>query len=282
MEGLNTRAKLGVRFVADMKAVSYLHLAQYLAPNYEPATETSPAGEEEQPGYSIEKRYTSRRGGPRRNAPWPTDRRLRLKAVSRLVHEWEDMGLVQTERPWSDQPKWVWATMAGLCRLGLTYNDAHFPEAEEELEHLYQITRVRLLVGRRPQESGAAWFAHSWVSERAIKSGYPQNTAGVVLPHLPDGAMELDEDAPVRMASGELLSFRRGDRLAVEVERTRKDFARLEAILPDLLAHYRGVWYFCSPKAADAVLATKERLVRAGALTIDQAQLIRVLDLAEE
>ena len=66
------------------------------------------------------------------------------------------------------------------------------------------------------------------MSERVIKVGYPQNTQGIVLPHLPDGALELDEDSFVKMADGILLPFRRGDRLAIEVERSRKDFHRLE------------------------------------------------------
>jgi hypothetical protein len=70
--------------------------------------------------------------------------------------------------------------------------------------------------------------------------------------------------------------------LAVEVERSRKDFARLNVILPDLLRHYAGVWYFCRPKAADAVQQTVERLVTAGTLTRSQARLIRVIDLEEE
>ena len=274
MEGLNTRAKHALHFIAEMKAVSYLHLAQYLAPHYEPATARAHPDQQ--------RVATTPAHGPRRNAPWPTDRQLRLKAVSRLIHVWEQMGLVQTERPWSDQPKWVWVTLAGLRRLGLAYHDAHFPGDEPELEHLYQITRVRLLVGRPPHREGSSWFAHTWISERSLKASYPQNTAGLVLPHLPDGALELEADAPVKMAESSLVPFGRGERLAVEVERTRKDFARLEAILPGLLEHYKGVWYFCSPRAADAVLATKQRLLRAGTLSTRQAALIRVLELAEE
>src|SRR5205809_649294 len=39
MQGLNERGKLGLYFAADMKAVNYIHLAQYFAPNFEPATE---------------------------------------------------------------------------------------------------------------------------------------------------------------------------------------------------------------------------------------------------
>ena len=136
-------------------------------------------------------------------------------------------------------------------------------------------------MARRLQDPGAAWFKHTWVSERAIKASYPQHTPGIVLPHLPDGAMELDEDAFVKMADGELQPFRRGDRLAVEIERSRKDFHRLDVILPDLLKHYVGVWYFCRPKAADAVLKTRERLVKEGTLSVAQSKLTRVLDLAE-
>lgn len=193
----------------------------------------------------------------------------------------EKDGLGQTERPWKDRPKWVWVAMAGIRRLGLHYTDAHFAADEEELDHLYQITRIRLLLGRRPADPAAAWFAHTWISERAIKATYPQNMAGVTLPHLPDGMMELDEDAEVRMAGGEKVKMKRGDSLASEIERSRKDFARLDVILPDLLRHYQGVWYFCRPKAADAVHATIDRLLKAGTLLPDQAKLIRVLDLAE-
>ena len=269
-QALNERAIDVLNFIAEMKAVSYTHIAQYIAPNCEPAID-EPLDPDRKRG----------RGGNQRNAPWPRDRRKRIKAVSQLVDKWEDAGLVQSERPWLDRPMWAWVTVVGLRRLGLPYNEAHFYEDEEELVHLYQITRVRLLVACRPQDQRAAWFKHTWVSERAIKANYPQPTPGTVLPHLPDGAMELDEDASMKMADGILLPFRRGDRLAVEIERSRKDFHRLDVILPDLLKHYVGVWYFCRPKAADAVLKTRERLVKEGVLSAAQSKLIRVLDLAE-
>ena len=272
IRGLTERDKRGLGFVADMKVVSFIHLAQFYAPNFEPATEgprpRKNAGE-------------PRRGGDMRNAPWPIYLRDRIHAITRIVHRWEAWGLAQTERPWLDHPKWIWVNGAGVRRLGLDYNDAHFPD-EEELDHLYQVTRIRLIVGHCPDGAETAWFKHTWISERAMKSDYPQNTAGIVLPHLPDGALELDEDAEVKMADGEKVLFRRGNRIAVEVERRRKDFRRMEEILPDLLKHYSGVWYFCQPKAADAVLATKLRLVQAGLLTRAQTKLIRVLDLGEK
>ena len=272
IRGLTERDKRGLGFVADMKVVSFIHLAQFYAPNFEPATEgPRPQRNAGEPS----------RGGDMRHAPWPTNLRDRICAIARIVHRWEAWSLAQTERPWLDHPKWVWVNGAGLRRLGLDYNDAHFPD-EEALDHLYQVTRIRLLVGRRPVDPEAAWFKHTWISERAMKSDYPQNTAGIVLPHLPDGALELDEDAEVKMAEGEKVLFRRGNRIAVEVERRRKDFRRMEEILPDLLKHYSGVWYFCQPKAADAVLATKLRLMQAGLLTKAQTKLIRVLDLEEK
>ncbi len=268
---LNGRAIDVLTFMADMKATSYTHIGQFIAPNFEPAID--------EPSDPAKK---NRRGGNQRHAPWPLDRHKRVKAVSQLVDRWEDAGLVQSERPWLDRPKWAWVTMAGLRRLGLPYNNAQFCEDEEELNHLYQITRVRLLVARRPEAPEAAWFEHTWVSERAIKASYPQNSPGIVLPHLPDGAMELEKNSFVKMAEGVLVPFQRGERIAVEIERSRKDFPRLEVILPDLIKHYVGVWYFCRAKAADAVLKTKERLLKEGILTGAQARLIRVLDLAEE
>jgi hypothetical protein len=292
-QGLSKRERLMLVFAADMKAVSYLHLAQYIAPNHEPATDPPPkeaggesseeiADADDQAEVLSSGKSKPKRGGNRRNAPWPRDRRLRLKAVSRIIKELERKGWVEIADPWKDRPKWMHVTILGLRRLGLDYNEAQFPENEEELDHLYQITRVRLLVGRRLEDPEAAWFPHTWISERAIKARYPQNEAGVTLPHLPDGALELDEDALVKMADGEKFPFKRGDCLAVEVERSRKNFARLDVILPNLLKHYAGVWYFCNPKAADAVHATIERLVKAGTLTRHQAKLIRVIDLEEE
>jgi hypothetical protein len=185
------------------------------------------------------------------------------------------------ERPYLERPKWIWVSDAGLRRLGLEYSDAHFFE-EEELNHLYQVTAIRLKLARRPEDPGAAWFAHSWISERAIKASYPQNRPGTVLPHLPDGALELDEDAFVKMERGIEISLRRGARIAVEVELSRKHFQRLEEILPDLLLHYSGAWYFCEQKAYDAVVATKQRLVEGGVLSKEQSTLIRVIHLDQE
>jgi len=84
------------------------------------------------------------------------------------------------------------------------------------------------------------------------------------------------------MERGIELSLRRGERIAIEVELSRKDFARLETILPNLLQHYSGVWYFCEPKAYDAVVSAKHRLVGAAVLTKEQGTRIRVIHLEQE
>src|SRR6266849_6196561 len=202
--GLTERGLRGLRFTAEQKAVSYIHLAQYFAPNYEPALDSPPEKDE-----SVR---TKERGGNRRNAPWPRGRKARIHAVSQIVDKWWKNGWVCKERPYLERPKWVWVNEAGLRRLGLEYNDAHFFE-EEELNHLYQVTAIRLRLGRRPEDPQAVWFAHTWISERAIKASYPQNRPGIALPHLPDGALELDGDALVKMERGIELPLRRGDRV---------------------------------------------------------------------
>lgn len=273
IQGLTERDMRGLRFVVEQKAVSYLHLAQHFAPNFEPALDSPPTQDDGG--------RTKARGGDRRHAPWPRDRKARIHAVSQLVDKWWKSGWVCKERPYLERPQWLWVTEAGLRRLGLEYSDAHFFE-EEELNHLYQVTAIRLRLARRPEGAQSTWFAHTWISERAIKASYPQNRPGTVLPHLPDGALELDQDALVKMERGVELPLRRGDRIAIEVELSRKHFQRLEEILPDLLRHYRGVWYFCERKAYDAVVATKQRLVEGGVLTAEQSRLIRVIHLDAE
>lgn len=273
MQGLTERDMRGLRFAAEQKAVSYLHLAQHFAPNCEPALASPPTQDD---GWRMKAR-----GGDRRHAPWPSDRKARLHAVSRIVDKWWKNGWACKERPYLERPQWLWVTEAGLRRLGLEYNDAHFFD-EEELNHLYQVTAIRLRLARRPESAQSTWFPHTWISERAIKAGYPQNRPGIILPHLPDGALELDQDAPVKMERGVELPLRRGDRIAIEVELSRKHFQRLEEILPGLLQHYRGAWYFCERKAYDAIVATKQRLVEAGVLTAAQSRLIRVIHLDEE
>src|SRR6266566_4748076 len=82
-QGLSKRERGLLVFVADQKAVSYLHAAQFLAPNFAPAMDPPPqeAGESSK---AEEPRPKPRRGGNLRNAPWPCDRRLRLKAISRI------------------------------------------------------------------------------------------------------------------------------------------------------------------------------------------------------
>ena len=151
--------------------------------------------------------------------------------------------------------------------LGLPYQDTHFYDTEE-LNHLYHITQVRLELARSTHVP-----RHTWISERAIAATYSQKMAGDTLPHLPDGALELDEDAVVSMGRNSSLSLKRNDRIAVETELSRKKFARLDEILLSLLENYSGVWYFCTSKPYDAVMVTKHSLTQA------QQQRIRVLHL---
>ena len=166
--GLTERSIRGLRFAAEQKAVSYTHLAQFFAPNYEPACDCPPLQEDWRP---------KPRGGNRRNAPWPCDLRARLHAVSQLVEKWREKGFVCKERPYLERPMWLWVTEAGLRWLGLPYRDASFYE-EAELHHLSQVTAIRLRLARHPENPEATWFRHTWISERAIKASYPPARTG--------------------------------------------------------------------------------------------------------
>ncbi len=223
-------------------------LAQLSAPDLSPATDDEPRrrlkkGEPKPP--------PKPRGGPRPN--WPQGRYARVHAQMQIVNHWVELGYAEVERPNRDTPLWVVVTRAGMERIGAPYDDVPFPAGN--LEHMYLVNEVRLFLLRStkiPQ--------HSWTSEREIQAHEPFKHKGLELPHRTDGIMtiEIGGDMPL---GGSTVHLEGGERIAIEVERTRKDFKGLEKdILPDLLAHYDRVWYFANPGPYAAVSQSREKL----------------------
>lgn len=223
-------------------------LAQLSAPDLSPATDDEPRkrlrkGEVKPP--------PKPRGGPRPG--WPQGRHARLHAQMQIVNHWVELGYAEVERPNRDQPLWVVVTRAGMKRIGAPYDDVPFPEGN--LEHMYLINEVRLFLLRStkiPQ--------HTWTSERELSKNEPFKYAGLEVGHRADGVITIEVDADFTRDK-ETIHLEGGEKIAVEVERTRKDFAGLEEdILPDLLRQYERVWYFCNPGPYDAVSKSRAKL----------------------
>lgn len=148
--------------------------------------------------------------------------RLAPATVKDWVERWKHAGVIGTERLLVRQPSWVWLTRAGLEHLELAYR--YWEPQARSAAHLHAVNQVRLWVeGREPEAE--------WRSERALRSGRAFTPRQTRAEHLPDAEVEL-----------------RGQRIAIEVERSSKKPMPLQAILYELARTYAGIWYFC-PKA---------------------------------
>lgn len=260
-----------LRFIAEQTFVTMEHVGQWLAPGYEPALDLPP---EELPTYQH--------GGDRRSLGWPRDQRRRLHATAQLVARWEhDHGLVETYQPLMGEPYWVRVTALALRQLGLPWNETPFPEEKAYLvrgchtEHVTEI-RLQLACGRLTAPE------HLWVPERALLAQQRQVGSGEKRPHRPDAYLELLQDGSYTITrNGEVVAtvaMKRGQRVAIELERSRKDDPRLEYILPDLLKNYAFVWYFCTGKKVyDAVIKARRDVLQTDA----ERQRIRILLLED-
>lgn len=270
------RDTIGLRFVGEQKYVRYDALGQLFADGYAPATNVLPLGlrrTREQKEQELSKPASSEeevskekpsRGGDRGLLSWPTDYRKRIHAVGSIVDtRWvKKMGYAKTWRPALDQPKWVTLTEAALRRLGLPYEEVDWPEenTEDELEHYHHISMVRLYLARRRTKHIPK---HTWICEREQERlDMPRKLAGENVPTRPDGILVVTEDSTIELATEEVVPIRRGQRIAIEVELSRKNFERYELeVFPDHLQHFTTVWYFCTPDAYNAVVtARRDRL----------------------
>ncbi len=264
-------------FVAQQRFVRYDTLGEWLAPGYEPTI-----FEKRSPG----KKGTGR-GGKRTGLPWPRDYYKRLAAVARIVDQhWVLMGLAESAHPFSDQPRWVRLTGAGLRALGLPWNESEFPEDltaywhdAEKRSHMHCINETRIYLAG----GGSNAPAHTWISERALESEHPLKQAGMQLAHLTDGVLALEEDGgwDILDLNDQVLAhmqMAKGSRIAIEVELNQKTYKRLsKEILPSLLREYDFVWYFCEPDARRAVYNTRRDYVPGEA----DRRRIRIMSLSE-
>ena len=58
--------------------------------------------------------------GKSQNAPREPGK-ISPSSVNRAIKRWELLGLVETQKMWREEPKWVWLTSVGLRMQGLSY-----------------------------------------------------------------------------------------------------------------------------------------------------------------
>jgi hypothetical protein len=270
------RDDLGLRLVAEMKFLPFDLLGQFLAPDLEPALHMN----RKKPSAKMQ------HGGKRHHLGWPREYQKRLHATTELVRRWEKkMGYAETWKPWATGPTWVRITAAGLANLGLPWREIPFPQKRERLNtpnsHTYQVIKRRLALARGSAQAPT----HIWISERQIYADQcKQGTEHVERAHRPDGVLLLQAGGtfPIPRAGEvvEEIAIFPNQRIAVEVELSRKKFERLGAgILPSLLRTYDFTWYFCG---CDEVYQTVIRARRDYLHTNEERKRIRILLLEEQ
>jgi len=259
--------------VAQQRFLCLDHLADFADPLLRPAVDEAP----DQSGSKKQ------RGGKRDDIGWPRDRKKRLHAISEQVRKWEQkQGYAQTWRPWEHEPRWVRMNEAGLRNLGLSWNEVSFPEKRKRLlptAHTYQVNKRRLALARGSADAPK----HDWISERAILYEHLQQDANMIRAHRPDGVLLLKTDGSFPLKRGEVvveeIPLRKGQRIALEVELSRKGFDRLgQGILPSLLRTYDFAWYFCGNETVyETVIKARRDYLK----TNEERKRIRILLLDE-
>ncbi len=265
--------------VAQQTFLCLDHLADFADPELRPATNEPPEAPPE--GQPAPKKP---RGGKRDDVGWPRDRKKRLHAIAELVRKWEKkQGYVETWKAWEDMPLWVRINEAGLRNLGLDWNEIPFPEKRKRLlptAHAYQVNKRRLALARGSADAPK----HDWLCERAILYEQLKQDPNMIRAHRPDGVLVVKADGSFPFKRGDVviedIPLKAKQRIAVEVELSRKQFARLgEGILPSLLRNYDFAWYFCgSQEVYDTIVAARRDYLQTNA----ERKRIRILLLEEK
>lgn len=264
--------------VAQQRFLSLDHLADFADPELRPAID-EPKKEQSKEQPKVKKP----RGGKRKDVGWPLDRKKRLHAIAELARKWEKkQGYIEIWKPWEHLPAWVRVNAAGLRNLGLPWNEVPFPEKRKRLlptGHTYQVNKRRLALARGSADAPT----HDWLCERAILYEQLKADPNMIRAHRPDGVLLLKADGSFPLKRGDVvveeIPLRKGQRIAVEVELSRKKFARIgEGILPSLLRSYDFAWYFCgNQEVYQTVIAARRDYLH----TNEERKRIRILLLEE-
>lgn len=145
------------------------------------------------------------------------------------------VGAIEQDKPYKALPAFVWLTRQGLELAGLDYK-AITPKPST-LNHLYWCNQARLFMARERA-------SYEWISERRLRSEHAQATTGQhKAPELPDAHLKTPQGI-----------------IALEIELTDKQAARLVALVRRRATEYYTVWYFCSDEAKPRVEAAKTQL----------------------
>jgi hypothetical protein len=222
----------------------------------------------------IAEQYTIRLDQLQRLLGREEEEPLSLGGTNKVVARWRKAGWIELQRLQGMKPTWIWLTRKGLETIVVPYSYRNMEKSLSELPHLHAINEVRLF-----------WEEEaSWVSERRLYQSV-QREKGQDLLHRPDGE----------------LHFSDGQVIAIEVERSQKRVADLSENLMELVrgqgylslkvehgaaqakqmsegkaSQYDEIWYFGEEPVRRQVMREREKLLKQGGLSLEEASRIVV------
>jgi hypothetical protein len=175
--------------------------------------------------------------GAQAGAGTQTHGMLSVSAARVWLARMKTIRAIEQEKPYKAQPAYIWLTGAGLRLANLEFKPLH--PATSTLNHLYWCNQVRLFMeAQRPGEM--------WVSERRLRSEQAQ-------------AIKQRRGRQLELPDAHLLTPKGA--IAIEIELSDKQAARLIGLLRRRAAEYYTVWYFCSKETQNRVEAAKKELI---------------------
>jgi hypothetical protein len=152
---------------------------------------------------------------------------VRLPAVERRMQRLAQIGLIEREKIFFNQPAWIYLTTKGLRLMSQPYRYLQ----PSQFEHIEAVNEVRLHIEQVLARRSTA----CWRSERRLRYEWSFEEKKKTR-HIPDAEIMGDR------------------RIAIEVELSRKAETRLRRILNELASHYDSIRYYVSQETCAYVV----------------------------
>jgi hypothetical protein len=152
---------------------------------------------------------------------------VRLPAVERRMQRLAQIGLIEREKIFFNQPAWIYLTTKGLRLMSQPYRYLQ----PSQFEHIEAVNEVRLHIEQVLARRSTA----GWRSERRLRYEWSFEEKKKTR-HIPDAEIMGDR------------------RIAIEVELSRKAETRLRRILNELASHYDSIRYYVSQETCAYVV----------------------------
>lgn len=176
--------------------------------------------------------------------------KLSRSNTERILARWKELKLIDTRKPYYDEPLYIWLSQHGLWELGLEYKSR--PPSLVMLKHFHEVNNVRLWVETQAKVKDGKLHLHEWRSERWLRHQWGAINAKN------DKERNRPDHTPDGLIIGEIYTGKKWEQatIAIEVELTGKKEQRLKDIIAwlDSQDTHTSIWYFVNNDTRNQVI----------------------------